>query len=120
MSSDGADRDIRDGCQRVGSIERGLLLQYSEEKGICEIDGIRPDSRSDLSDKPGSDRREQTRLTQKDAVEVNGMCKDVNALTKSKEMSKFPTHLEIKLLSCSSVTLLWTVQKRVDGVGDFV
>ena len=104
----------------AGRLHQSILLQYSEEKGICEIDGIQPDSRSNLSDKPGSDRREQTCLTHKDAVEVNGMCKDVNALTKSKEMSKFPTHLEIKLLLCSSVTLLWTVQKRVDGVGDFV
>ena len=37
----------------------------------------------------------------------------MTALTKSREVSRSPTHFEIRSWSCSSATFLYTVQKLV-------
>ena len=81
-------------------------MEDSEEKNIGEIGGIWLELGNDLNDESGSDSREQTRLAQPVLVEVNETCKDLNALTKIKEVSKSPTYLETRSLSCSSENFL--------------
>ena len=58
LGSDGTGGDGRDGCQGVGSIKGGVLLQYSKEQDVCQVRGIWLKRWDYLNDERGSDCRE--------------------------------------------------------------
>jgi hypothetical protein len=58
LGFDDAGWDSGDRCQRVGSTKRGVLLQYSEEQGVCQIGGVWLECRNDLDNECGSNSRE--------------------------------------------------------------
>jgi hypothetical protein len=58
LSSDDTDGYARDWRQGVGPAERGVLLQYSEEQNVCEIDRVWLELGNDLNDEGSGDRRE--------------------------------------------------------------
>jgi hypothetical protein len=58
LSFDDAGGNVRDGSQRVDSTERGVLLQYTEQQGVRQIDGVWLEFRDDLGNECGSDAQE--------------------------------------------------------------
>jgi hypothetical protein len=58
LGSNNAGGNICNGSQRVDSTERGVLLQYPEQQGVCQVGGIRLERRDELDNERGSNCRE--------------------------------------------------------------